>query len=232
MGKLGLFKNLSSNVRAVRKELGLTQDQLAKLIGVSSRLVREMEKDTIGETNLKHLYFFSNRFNIAISELFRNESLESKLQNKKRPLQFTENNSKFMTLHSKDSLSQLHNLKEHINNKDIIGDYILGIKKNSNCGLSYFSQKKTILNPRIMRDLSYENYSTCDSESLFQDKYGSLMWSQIYQLDKLSFSAYLTMYNYQKEPNYFHGFFLVNNEVPKYTFAALKNITPLKESYI
>jgi len=68
-----MAQTLGSKIFAARKAKGLTQEQLAVAIGVTSRWVREYEKERFANPTLSRLRKLSRVLGIPLADLIRSK---------------------------------------------------------------------------------------------------------------------------------------------------------------
>lgn len=64
---------LAKNIRRIRKEKGLTQVQLADLIGYDSGTISNIENSSYQTFSLEFIYVISKKLNVPMSEFFVEE---------------------------------------------------------------------------------------------------------------------------------------------------------------
>ncbi len=66
-----LFALISSNIQRIRKDLGLSQEQFAKELGITRNFLAKIESSNIKQgMSLDTLFLISKKYNIDIREFF------------------------------------------------------------------------------------------------------------------------------------------------------------------
>lgn len=68
-----IYVIVDKNIRRIRKEKGLTQVQLADLIGYDSGTISNIENSSYQTFSLEFIYVISKKLNIPMSEFFIGE---------------------------------------------------------------------------------------------------------------------------------------------------------------
>lgn len=68
-----IYVIVDKNIRRIRKEKGLTQVQLADLIGYDSGTISNIENSSYQTFSLEFIYVISKKLNVPMSEFFIGE---------------------------------------------------------------------------------------------------------------------------------------------------------------
>ena len=68
-----IYVIVGKNIRRIRKEKGLTQVQLADLIGYDSGTISNIENSSYQTFRLEFIYVISKKLNVPMSEFFVEE---------------------------------------------------------------------------------------------------------------------------------------------------------------
>ncbi len=68
-----IYVIVGKNIRRIRKEKGLTQVQLADLIGYDSGTISNIENSSYQTFSLEFIYVISKKLNVPMSEFFVEE---------------------------------------------------------------------------------------------------------------------------------------------------------------
>ncbi|MBE6144708.1 MAG: helix-turn-helix transcriptional regulator [Firmicutes bacterium] len=68
-----IYVIVGKNIRRIRKEKGLTQVQLAELIGYDSGTISNIENNSYQTFSLEFIYVISKKLNVPMSEFFIEE---------------------------------------------------------------------------------------------------------------------------------------------------------------
>lgn len=68
-----IYVVVGKNIRRIRKEKGLTQVQLAELIGYDSGTISNIENNSYQTFSLEFIYVISKKLNVPMSEFFIEE---------------------------------------------------------------------------------------------------------------------------------------------------------------
>lgn len=68
-----IYVIVGKNIRRIRKEKGLTQFQLAELIGYNSGTISNIENNSYQTFSLEFIYVISKELNVPMSEFFIEE---------------------------------------------------------------------------------------------------------------------------------------------------------------
>ena len=66
-----IYVIVGKNIRRIRKEKGLTQEQLADLIGYNEGTIANIENDSFQTCSLEFLYVISKKLDIPMTEFFK-----------------------------------------------------------------------------------------------------------------------------------------------------------------
>lgn len=66
-----IYVIVGKNIRRIRKEKGLTQVQLADLIGYNEGTIANIENDSFQTCSLEFLYVISKKLDIPMTEFFK-----------------------------------------------------------------------------------------------------------------------------------------------------------------
>ena len=66
-----IYVIVGKNIRRIRKEKGLTQVQLADLIGYNEETIANIENDSFQTCSLEFLYVISKALDIPMAEFFK-----------------------------------------------------------------------------------------------------------------------------------------------------------------
>lgn len=69
-----IYVIVGKNIKRIRKEKGLTQVQLADLIGYNEGTISNVENDSYQTFSLEFVYVISKKLNIPMEEFFKEET--------------------------------------------------------------------------------------------------------------------------------------------------------------
>lgn len=67
-----IYVIVGKNIKRIRKEKGLTQVQLADLVGYNDGTIANIENSSYQTFSLKFIYVISKMLNVPIEEFFKN----------------------------------------------------------------------------------------------------------------------------------------------------------------
>ena len=151
-----LFNNFSENLKSKRKQLGLTQKELAEIIGITPKTIQNYEKKkTIPTPAL--MEEISTALNVSFEEMIDNSELNNKVISAEI-LEKIENNSKYefiledLNITSKifdiidlEIRNKTNNLPENVLNETLGGDLDIS-----------YSDKYNLVQAKLQQELDFE----------------------------------------------------------------------------
>lgn len=151
-----LFNNFSENLKSKRKQLGLTQKELAEIVGITPKTIQNYEKKkTIPTPAL--MEEISIALNISFEEMIDNSELNNKVISAEI-LEKIENNSKYefiledLNITSKifdiidlEIRNKTNNLPENVLNETLGGDLDIS-----------YSDKYNLVQAKLQQELDFE----------------------------------------------------------------------------
>ena len=151
-----LFNNFSENLKSKRKQLGLTQKELAEIVGITPKTIQNYEKKkTIPTPAL--MEEISTALNVSFEEMIDNSELNNKVISAEI-LEKIENNSKYefiledLNITSKifdiidlEIRNKTNNLPENVLNETLGGDLDIS-----------YSNKYNLVQAKLQQELDYE----------------------------------------------------------------------------
>ncbi|WP_314006130.1 helix-turn-helix transcriptional regulator [Gemella morbillorum] len=151
-----LFNNFSENLKSKRKQLGLTQKELAEIVGITPKTIQNYEKKkTIPTPAL--MEEISTALNVSFEEMIDNSELNNKVISAEI-LEKIENNSKYefiledLNITSKifdiidlEIRNKTNNLPENVLNETLGGDLDIS-----------YSDKYNLVQAKLQQELDFE----------------------------------------------------------------------------
>ena len=151
-----LFNNFSENLKSKRKQLGLTQKELAEIVGITPKTIQNYEKKkTIPTPAL--MEEISTALNVSFEEMIDNSELNNKVISAEI-LEKIENNSKYefiledLNIASKifdiidlEIRNKTNNLPENVLNETLGGDLDIS-----------YSDKYNLVQAKLQQELDFE----------------------------------------------------------------------------
>ncbi len=151
-----LFNNFSENLKSKRKQLGLTQKELAEIVGITPKTIQNYEKKkTIPTPAL--MEEISIALNVSFEEMIDNSELNNKVVSAEI-LEKIENNSKYefiledLNITSKifdiidlEIRNKTNNLPENVLNETLGGDLDIS-----------YSDKYNLVQAKLQQELDFE----------------------------------------------------------------------------
>ena len=151
-----LFNNFSENLKSKRKQLGLTQKELAEIVGITPKTIQNYEKKkTIPTPAL--MEEISTALNVSFEEMIDNSELNNKVISAEI-LEKIENNSKYefiledLNITSKifdiidlEIRNKTNNLPENVLNETLGGDLDIS-----------YSNKYNLVQAKLQQELDFE----------------------------------------------------------------------------